>query len=380
VTEISYELKIGGQTASPELLSSIVTLEVEDHADIADMLRLRVGIAVQEDGRAWTHVDDGGFDRLARMQIAAKVGDGQAEPLIDAYVVDVRAVMSNEPGHSTLDVVAMDATVLMNLEEKVKAWPDMSDSAIAQSIFGDHGLTPDVDDTQPTRQETDHTTMQRGTDMQFLRQLARRNGFECYVEADASGNSVGHFHKPRLDENPQDTLNVNLGMETNVDSFSARYDMLKPAQAKAASIDVSTQDSQPAESTSAEQTALGASSTVPADKPRVVLLSSTGLAQTGELQTLAQAEVDRSSFAIVAEGELHGATYGSVLKAKKPVNVRGAGTQFSGTYYVERVLHSFSGDGHVQRFRLRRNAGGVKGNERFQDDNSVQPQQATRVP
>jgi hypothetical protein len=267
VTEVSYELKIGGQAAPPELLASIVSLEVEDHADIADMLRLRLGIAVQEDGRAWTHVDSGMFDRLARIQVAAKVGDGQPEPLIDAYVVDVRTAMSNEPGHSTLDVVAMDATVLMNLEEKVKAWPNMSDSAIAQSIFGDHGLTPDVDDTQPTRQESDHTSMQRGTDMQFLRQLARRNGFECYVEAGSGGNSVAHFHAPRLDESPQDALNVNLGMETNVDSFSARFDMLKPAQAKVAGIDVSTQDSQPAQSTSSEQTALGSASTVPSDRP-----------------------------------------------------------------------------------------------------------------
>ncbi len=380
MSDVSYELKIGGQTAPPELLAAIVALEVEDHADVADMLRLRVGIAVQDDGRAWSHIDDGVFDRLARIQVSAKVGDGQEEPLIDAYVVDVRAVMSNEPGHSTLDVVAMDGTVKLSLEEKVRAWPDMSDSAIAQSIFGDHGLTPDVQDTQPTRQATDHTTMQRGTDMQFLRQLARRNGYECYVEADASGNNVAHFHAPRLDGQPQDTLNVNLGMDTNVDSFSARYDMLKPAQAKVGGIDVSTQDSQPAQSTSSEQTALGAKSTVPSDQPRVVLLSGSGLAQTGELQTLAQAEVDRSSFAIVAEGELHGATYGSVLRAKKPVNVRGAGTQFSGTYYVERVLHSFSGDGHLQRFSLRRNAGGAKGSEHFQDDNSLPPQQATRVP
>jgi len=50
------------------------------------------------------------------------------------------------------------------------------------------------------------------------------------------------------------------------------------------------------------------------------------------------------------------------------VLVRGAGKQFSGLYYVEKVLHVFTGDGYIQRFSLRRNALGLTKREDFSDD------------
>ena len=63
------------------------------------------------------------------------------------------------------------------------------------------------------------------------------------------------------------------------------------------------------------------------------------------MQRYAQAVVDRSSWSIVAEGELNTVAYAKVLRAKQPVMVRGVGQQFSGRYYVERVLHTITGDG-----------------------------------
>src|SRR5207247_5802525 len=112
---------------------------------------------------------------------------------------------------------------------------------------------------------------------------------------------------------------------------------------------------------------MGDQPTVPADRPRRVLLSQLGMAQAGEVQRYAQAVVDRSSWSIVAEGELNTVAYGGVLRAKRPVMVRGVGRTFSGRYYAERVLFSIGGDGTcTQRFTLRRNAVGLTGRERFQ--------------
>ena len=115
------------------------------------------------------------------------------------------------------------------------------------------------------------------------------------------------------------------------------------------------------------------------DRPRKVLLSGTGLSDASDLQTLAQAVVDRSSWAVSAEGKVNGAVYGSAIKAKKPINVRGAGGELSGTYYVERVLHTFTREGWMQAFRLRRNAAGLTKSESFKEDNAAAPMPATRV-
>jgi phage protein D len=52
--------------------------------------------------------------------------------------------------------------------------------------------------------------------------------------------------------------------------------------------------------------------------------------------------------------------------------VRGVGQQFSGRYYVERVLHTITGDGAwTQKFTLHRNAIGLTKREDFRSDNAL---------
>jgi phage protein D len=368
---VSFTLLIDGSPASPQVMDVLQQIEVEDHAEMADMLRLSLAVGVKENGSGWNVLDDGLFQRLSGIKVRVNVGNAAA-PLIDASVVETNAEFSNEPGRSVLMVVAMDPSVLMNLEEKVRPWPDMADSAIASAIFGEYGFTPQVEQTQPSRQEIDLTTIQRGTDIQFLRQLALRNGYECYVETNPQGGQpIAHFHKPRLEQSAQGVLSVNMGQATNVNKLKARYDMLRPTTAQANGLDIETQSDQPAQVESLSLRGLGNAPSLGGDRPRKVLLSQTGLAQTGELQALAQAVADRSGWAITAEGELNTVAYGGVLRAKRPVEVRGAGRQFSGTYYVERVLHVLRGDEYIQRFTLRRNALGLSGQERFVEDRAL---------
>jgi phage protein D len=358
VTGISFTLLIEGVPADPDLLAAIQQIEVEDNAEVADMLRLRIAIAVKDGCSGWSVIDDNRFTRLASIRLLLTVGTSLPETLIHTYVTEANASFSNGPGQSTLNVVAMDPTVLMTLEEKVKPWPNMADSDIASSIFADpaYNFLPIVEPTTLVRLENDQTVTQRGADIPFLRQLARRNGYECYVETNPlTGLIEGHFHPPRLEAPPQGTLSVNMGEATNVNSFQARNDMMGPTTVDVAGLDVETQEQQPAQADSISQRTLGTGPTI-ADRPRRIRLSRTGLVQSGELQTYAQAVVDRSAWSIRAEGELNTVAYGGILRAKRPVTVRGAGRQYSGTYYVEKVLHTFGGDSYTQRFTLRRNA------------------------
>jgi phage protein D len=366
VTALSFTLLVNDSPAGDELLASLQQIEVEDNANLADMMRIRVGVAVNEQGTRWTLVDEELFPRLAKLRLLVTIGALLPEALIETRVIETNVSFANDPSESVLNVVAMDPTVLMNLEEKVRAWPNMADSDIATTIFGEHGAIPDVEGTQPTRQEIDTTTMQRGTDIQFLRQLATRNGYECYLELEPlTGLLMGHFHPPRVDQRPQGVLSVNMSDATNVNSFTARYDMLRPTAAEATGVDIESQEDKQGTADSAALKALGSMSAVGGDNPRRVLLSRLGTGDAGELQALAQAVVDQSSLAITADGDLHTAAYGGILRAKRPVLVRGAGEQFSGTYYVEQVLHTLTPDSYTQRFTLRRNALGLMRSEDF---------------
>jgi phage protein D len=373
--QISYTLTVNGNPASADLLNAVKQIEVEDHSLMADMLRIRLAVAVREDSSGWTLLDDAIFTRLANLKLSVTVGSGAAIPLINAYVIDVGCQFSTEPTGSMLTVVAMDPTVLMHLEEKVKPWPNMMDSDIASAIFSDaaYNFTPVVESTRWSRQENDHTPIQRGTDIQFLHGMADRNGYECFVDMNDAGVIEGHFHPPKHDEQPQGTLSVAMGPATNVNHFRARFDMLGPTLAKAETVNPDDATGQSAQSDQPTQAdGMGDTPTTPSDRPRKVLLSQLAMAQAGEAQRYAQSVVDRSAWSLVAEGDLSTVAYGKVLRAKKPVMVRGVGRLFSGRYYAERVLHTIGGDGtYTQRFTLRRNATGLTGQENFRSDDAV---------
>jgi phage protein D len=366
---VSYALLIDGAPVSGDLMAAIQQLEVEDHTDKAAMLRLRLGIGVGPSCGSWAFVDDATFQPLANVQVLVSVGS-KTEPLISAFVINTNGNFSNRPGESTLEVVAMDPSIHLHLKERVKDWPNMTDSDVASAIFADAayaqlGLVPVVDTTTWRHQQDDHTLIQQGTDMQFLKTLAHRNGFQCYVEMNpATSATEAHFHAPRLNQ-PQPALSVNMGPATNVNSFTARYDMIQPATVEATGLDVDTAQDQAANVAAPSLQALGSTATGGGSRPRHIVLTQHGMADTGELQTHAQALVDESGWAITGEGEVNTVTYGGILRAKRVVPVRGAGSQFSGTYLVERVLHTFAGTKYTQHFTLRRNALGLKGSENF---------------
>src|SRR3954453_16301940 len=96
--QTSYTLNIDGQAASGAVPGAVRQIEVEDQASMADMLRLRLGVAVREDGGGWTVLDDELFTRLAKLQLSVTVGSGRAMPLIEAYVVDVDTSFASDPG------------------------------------------------------------------------------------------------------------------------------------------------------------------------------------------------------------------------------------------------------------------------------------------
>src|SRR5215210_8615702 len=104
---------------------------------MADMLRLRIAIAPRDGCSDWVVLDENLFRRLAKIKVVVTVGSGPAEPLIETRVIETNANFANQPGQSVLNVVAMDPTVLMNLQEKVRPWPNMADSDVAPAIFKD---------------------------------------------------------------------------------------------------------------------------------------------------------------------------------------------------------------------------------------------------
>jgi hypothetical protein len=366
----------------PLLLTALQKIEVETSTEMASVFRLRFGLE-QADGD-WNLVmpqyEELLFRPLTPVQIRIQVGIDIPKAVINGYITQQKVLYDDEGGASTMEITGMDATMLMNLQEKVIRWPIPDDGAIATAVFGQYGIMPRVSPSVPFNLDPTDMTVQRGTDIRFLRRLAQRNGFECYVQPQAqTGIDFGYFGPPTNLPGMQETvLNVKMGAETNVSEFMIRYDMVKPTLALSAGIDVTTRARSFARSAAPPITPPPIGGLYPsgapmgvqdatvramagAHPPPIVLPAQTGQMALPGLAVVNQAIANRSSWAIVAEGTV-GEGVG-VLFAGATVNVRGAGLAFNGAYYVTRVTHTLECGAYTQKFEARRNAIGMSGTE-----------------
>jgi phage protein D len=364
VPSIAWTLQIAYAPAPPPVVDVVQEIVVDAAIDEASAVRVRLGLPQDVIGD-WGVLALDLFRPLVPITVRVQVGTGLPEAIFAGYVTGQDATYSEQPGGTNLRVTAMDASLRMNLEEKVQQWPSMPDSAIAATVFGQYGVIPQVQPTGPVLVEPEGTTIQRGTDIRFLRRLARRNGFECYVQPEPiSGLETGHFEPRSLVGVPESVISVNMGDATNVADFAIQYDMVRPTGAVGATLDIQTKVPQPAVAPVSIQVPLGLEPALTRIiPPPIVRPSGMGLTQTADLQTASQAIADRSSWSVVASGKV-GPDVG-VLRPGGLVNVRGAGRLFNGSYFVTRVQHVIDAGGYVQSFEAERNAVTMTGAELY---------------
>jgi phage protein D len=352
MAEIAATIKVDKQPA-PDLLGASLELEVETDFRLASSFRLKLATHRENDG-SWVFLDD---DRLALwkpVEIGASIDDDEKQ-LISGYITQICMHLDPNQGDSYVEIMGMDATCLMSLEEKIKDWPNKADSDIAREIFSNYNLTPEVDDTGVVHDEKAATIIQRDTDIQFLKRLARRNGFECSVKGD-----TGFFRKPVLSAPSQPVMAAHFGPDTNLGSIDARVNALRPLRVEMHQIDTISKQVQSASAEAGEQKQLGRdvalSFTVPNGVQSKMFVKQEVAVNQPEMQNLCRALFDEAEWFAHATGEIDSATYGAILETMQPVPVKGAGEMFSGIYYVTSVKHVFGPKGYTQQFAARRNA------------------------
>jgi hypothetical protein len=362
-------LLIDRDPADASLIDALEEIEIETAIEEASAFRVRFGITKTAIGD-WSILEADPFKPFTPVSILLQRDPLPPEILINGYVSEQQVTYGDDPGSSTLEVSGLDVTSLMNVEEKIVPWPNMPDSVIAASIFSnylEYGLVPVVEPTPPRLIEPDARTIQRASDIRFLRRLARRNGFDCYVQPDPLiGADRGYFQSRDLFALPQAVLNVSFGEQTNVSDFAIRYEMTAPVVAQVTGLDAATNQPQPAFALASLELPLGLEGTLGREAPGpMVRPADTGLFSSGELSDALEGIVAHSSWSVVAEGAV-----GMDVPTLRPgglVNVRGCGRLYNGSYLVWRVRHLIEPGGYEQRFEARRNAVGMTGAELYVD-------------
>ena len=360
----TYQLLVGGSAVDAGVYGALASLEVEENADLPGAIELTVPVAADGSGDL-TYVNDATFQPYANLAVVVTADGKSPECIFDGYVLSHKLHLDRGTTSSTLKVWGQDASWLMNLEDKAKEWSDLTDGDVANAIFGDYGITPapdNTDDDSATHTESGHTLMQRASDIQFLRQLARRNGKLCRVACGAqAGQRTGYFAKPNLAGSPAATLTLNDPAQQVVSTFDIEWDVTRPTEVLAAQA-LFTDSSDDGASVDVADSGLpalaarGASDF--AGRPMKAMLTTT-VDDVGELTMRATSLLREGGFFVRCTGAVDLSALGTVLRVGTLVTVNGIGSVHSGNYYVWSVHHTIHLDSYQMGFVLVRNAVGT---------------------
>jgi hypothetical protein len=359
-----FDITIGG-TPAKHFDTAIVELEVEESADLPGAFSITLPVGLTSTGDYDT-VSDPRLGPLSNIAVTAQAADGQTHCLIDGYVLAQSVHLDTGTAKSTVKVWGQDASWLMNATEKTREWVDVTDGAAANTIFSDYGFTPDpanLDDDSPAHTADGASLMQRASDAQFLRTLARRGGklFRVFC-TDTPGQRTGFFGKPDIGADPAVTLTLNDSAAATVDALDIAWDLMRPSAVTAHQALLTDNDPDGAGGTTTDdglppmdQRGLSDFATSP-----VTALLTTTAADAGTLTQRAESVLREAGWFVRCQGSADVARLGAILRVGTVAKLNAAGGLHSGNYLVWSVRHHITAEKHEMAFVLVRNAIGAQ--------------------
>ncbi|TFW31742.1 hypothetical protein [Massilia horti] len=281
--------------------------------------------------------------------------------LIDGIITNHQVGTSNRPGESTLEVFGKDISLKLGLEEKNATFPNQPDSVIVTRLLADYatlGLVPQVTPTTDVPIQVDRIPSQQGTDLDYIKELARRNGFVFYIEPTAvPGVNTAYWGLDNRLGLPQPALTMNMGADTNVDQpLNFSFDAMGPARPQVTVVEPFTRQAigLPLPASPHPPLALR-----PAPALRTTLPRDSANLNPMQAGLRALASASESADAVTVSGEVDSVRYGQALRARRLVGVRGAGFSYDGNYYVREVTHRIRRGEYKQSFSLTREGRGA---------------------
>ena len=308
-----------------------------------------------------TMLPAGYFDPIVTRVAVLVTVHGVPQVIMDGVVTRQELVPANEPGRSTLTLTGEDLSVLMDLiEMPFMRYPAMPETAQLYAVLAKYavlGIAPVViPPIIPTlRIPVEGYDTHTGTDLEYIRQHARRCGYVFYVEpGPAPLTNIAYFGPDVRVPIPQPALNVNMDAQTNVETLSFSLDGTAKKIVVYTIFDPVTHKVPipiPVPNVSVLRPPLGARPTPPA---KVEFAEGGTALEPAEAVKRALGMMFAASDAITGTGSLDVIRYGRPLRSRMLVGVRGAGLAYDGLYYVNSVTHNLKRGEYKQSFSLSR--------------------------
>lgn len=287
--------------------------------------------------------------------------NGTPQPLFDGVMTHVEVTPGSQGSPGTLTVTGEDVSKAMDMQDfsglPFPAMPIEARVALLCAKYAPFGLIPLIipalfpDVPIPI----DKIPAQRGTDLEYIRELADQVGYVFYIEpGPAPGTNIAYFGPEIKVGAPQPALNVDMDALTNVENLSFSFD---PTQGVLPVVFIQNQLTRapipiPIPNLNPLQPPLGA---LPTPIATLKILKDT--AKLNPMQAILRglAEAGKSQDTVSGRGSLDVLRYGRLLKARGLVGVRGVGIAYDGLYYVKSVTSNLRRGEFKQSFELTRN-------------------------
>ena len=355
MTAAEYKVLFEGKAATKEQLARFESVTVIQEADKPWQGRLELSVCLDDQGN-WSGDDEPFMQVLKRVRVEVKAGEGSFVPLIDGPIVGFDSDRRAMPGQSTVTVVVHDDSVRLNQKAGPESFPaGKTDSEIAKLIFAKYKETqsaPIVKDVRPSGAKQPPEERRRGTHMQLLRQLARRNDFVCaVVPGPSQGVSIGIFHPTPVFSDKLPPL-VLLGRQRNIEAFDVQLNSQRQSNVVASTLSFSDKKTVTRRSQVRSLELLGDEGALTSDADVGEEMLRPGTGESADLQHRVDREASRTSRVFEATGEVRGACYPGVLLPFREIEVQLGTTKASGIYAIERVTHRLGRSEYGQEFKL----------------------------
>jgi hypothetical protein len=345
--------------APPPVVQALKSVQVTTGAGQRSGFQLSFGLS-SKGLLNTTLLPAGYFDPGIRV-IVMVVLNGTPNVLMDGIVTRQEVAPSNDVGGSVLTVTGEDVSVMMDLIElpgiPFPPLPAAGRIAMIIAKYALFGMIPVVvpelfpDVPIPTQQ----IDFQKGTDLAYIEQLAKENGYTFYIDpGPAPGVNMAYWGPEIRIGVPQSALNINMDAHTNVESLNFSFDGLSRKQVAIMVQEPITKISIPIP---VPDISLLRPPLAIKQAPALRFEPLKDVAKLNPFAAVARglAKAAESSDAVTGNGQLDVLRYGHILKARGLVGVRGAGTSYDGLYYVKSVTHNIKPGEYKQSFTLTRN-------------------------
>ena len=341
----------------PNALTALKNIEVTNDTESGDGFQLTFSVS-KGNGMEFNVLQGGPLQPFNRVVIGVMLGV-IPHILIDGIITHHQLSPGDKDSQAYFTVTGKDLTVMMDLKEKNDKFENQPDSLIISRIIGqyaEYGLVPLVTPTPVVPLSIQRITRQHETDLQMINRLAERNGYIFYIEPVSFGVNRAYWGPEQRIGVPQPAITIDMGAANNATGLRFSNDSMAPVEPEGAFVEPFLKTRIPIPLLPSLR--FPPIVAQPAEARRTTLVRDSAKQDLSQAANNVVSRLSGGSEPVTAEGEVDTIRYGKILRARKPVGVRGAGVSYNGIYFIRSVTHRISNGEYKQSFSLSREGTG----------------------